>query len=336
MLNLWFKHQRKGKKRWNKISIPVYLCTMVIRQKYNWFRMLFVLKGSVLPRLAPRLIGLFLFCILITYYHGIFFHVKVSLNAAPFTLMGVALAIFLGFRNSAAYDRFWEGRKLWGALLNNTRSLARQALTMTKLPNGDPQVQDFIQLLISFTYALKHQLRKTDAGLDMERLLPASMQNKLEGAQYKPIILLREMSAWVQARKEAGQLDSIQQSCFNRNLDNLSDIVGGCERIASTPIPYTYNVLLHRTVYLYCFLLPFGLVDSIGWVTPLIVTFIGYTFIALDAIIDDIEDPFGDKPNHLALNAMSRMIEHTLREEAGQPILAGSYASIPIEGYYLD
>jgi putative membrane protein len=309
---------------------------MVIREKYNWFRMLFVLKGSVLPRLAPRLLGLFLFCVLITYYHGIFFHVKVSLNAAPFTLMGVALAIFLGFRNSAAYDRFWEGRKLWGALLNNTRSLARQALTMTSLSKGDPQLQSFIDLLIAFTFALKHQLRKTEAAQDMERLLPHPMQKKLEGIQYKPIILLREMGAWVRAQKEAGQLDSIGQSCFDRNLDNLSDIVGGCERIASTPIPYTYNVLLHRTVYLYCFLLPFGLVDTIGWVTPFIVTFIGYTFIALDAIIDDIEDPFGSKPNHLALNAMSRMIEHTLREEAGQPVLAGSYTSVPVDGYYLD
>jgi putative membrane protein len=93
-------------------------------------------------------------------------------------------------------------------------------------------------------------------------------------------------------------------------------------KIASTPIPYTYRVLLHRTVYLYCFLLPFGFVDSLGWVTPFIVIFIAYTFVALEAIADEIADPFGTEPNDLALNAMSEMIESTLLELGGQALPA--------------
>jgi putative membrane protein len=130
------------------------------------------------------------------------------------------------------------------------------------------------------------------------------------------------MAIWVRNAKEEGKIDSITQIAFDDNFNKLSDIVGGCERIASTPIPYTYNVLLHRTVYMYCFLLPFGFVDSIGWFTPLIVIFITYTFIALEAIANEIEEPFGTEPNDLALNEMSRMIETTLLELAGEKLAA--------------
>lgn len=131
---------------------------------------------------------------------------------------------------------------------------------------------------------------------------------------------MKEMAIWVQKAKEQRKIDSIIQAAFDQNLNKLSDIIGGCERISSTLIPYTYRVLLHRTVYFYCLLLPFGFVDSLGWMTPFIVIFIAYTFLALEAIADEIEEPFGTEPNDLALNEMSRMIEATLLEMAGRPI----------------
>lgn len=280
--------------------------------------MLFVWHGSVLPEILPRLVALLVLSGLIVYFRGQLFAYKISLNPAPFTLIGIALAIFLGFRNNASYDRFWEGRKLWGALLIDTRSLTRQALTMSGLPADSGRVIYFTQLLIAFTYALKHQLRRTDPALDLERLLPPELVRDVKQVKFKPIRLLTEMGIWVQQLKTQGHLDAITQAAFDHNLNRLSGIVGGCERIASTPIPYTYNVLLHRTVYIYCFLLPFGLVDSIGWMTPLIVVFVGYTFIALDAIVTEIEEPFGEDPNDLALNTISQTIETSLLEMIGQ------------------
>ncbi len=282
--------------------------------------MLFVWKGSVLPAILPRLGVLLLVSVGVVFVQGRLFEYKIPLNPAAFTLLGVALAIFLGFRNNASYERFWEGRKLWGALLIDTRSLTRQALTMTGLPANAPEVLSFVRLLIAFTYALKHQLRKTDPSGDFQRLLPQELVQKLAKARFKPILLLKEMGMWVQAGKEAGRIDSITQAAIDHNLNQLSGIVGGCERIASTPIPYTYNVLLHRTVYLYCFLLPFGLVDSIGWMTPLMVVFVGYTFMALESIVTEIEEPFGTEPNDLALNAISQTIEASLLEMAGQDV----------------
>lgn len=290
---------------------------MIIREKTGWFRMLFVWRGSVLVKIYPRLLALFILSTLVVYFHGVFFSYKIPLNLAPFTLLGIALAIFLGFYNNASYDRYWEARKLWGALLNDTRSLARQALTMSGEKEDPSKKRYFINLLVAFTHALKHQLRNSDPKVDLERTLPAEVNARIQTAMYKPILLLLEMGKWIQARVTEGKIDTITQLAFDQNLNKLSTIVGGCERILSTPVPYTYSVLLHRTVYLYCFLLPFGLVDSIGWMTPFMVAFIGYTFMALDAIVSEIEEPFGTEPNDLALNAMSSMIEETLLELVG-------------------
>jgi ion channel-forming bestrophin family protein len=296
---------------------------MIVREKKSWIHMLFVWKGSVLVKIYPRLLVLFIISAAVVYSHGTFFSYKIPLNSAPFTLMGVALAIFLGFYNNASYDRYWEGRKLWGALLNDTRSLARQALTMTQAKQNPEDRRDFIHLLIAFTHSLKHQLRSTDPLPDIKRLLRPAQVQSLEPAIYKPMMILLMMGNWVNEQVEKGLMDTITQTAFDRNFNHLSNIVGGCERIASTPIPFTYSVLLHRTVYLYCFLLPFGLVDSIGWMTPVIVVFIGYTFMALDAVVDEIEEPFGRQPNDLALNTMSYMIETTLLEMAHEPLPTG-------------
>ena len=158
---------------------------------------------------------------------------------------------------------------------------------------------------------------KVSSGLFIQSASPVK---KIESVKFKPVILLKEMAIWIKEAKDAGNIDTILQSAFDENLDKLSEIVGGCERIASTPIPYTYRILLHRTVYFYCLLLPFGFVDSLGWITPLITIFIAYTFVALEAIADEIEEPFGTEPNDLALNEICRTIEISLLEMAEMPI----------------
>src|ERR1700754_397803 len=120
---------------------------MIIRKNENWFRMLFIWQGSVLPKVLPRLIMLLVLSVSIVFFKGTLFHYKIPLNPAPFTLFGIALALFLGFRNNASYDRFWEARKLWGALLNDTRSLARQALTISGYAPESDEVTTFINYL---------------------------------------------------------------------------------------------------------------------------------------------------------------------------------------------
>lgn len=287
---------------------------MIIKKKGNWFKMLFEWHGSVLPQLMPRLLLLLLFSILVVYFKPFLLEHNLHINPTIFTLFGIALAIFLGFRNSVSYDRFWEGRKLWGALLNDTRSLVRQSHSLINGNDYNKKRDEFTNLLIAFVYSLKHQLRHTDASNDIARLVSKDFANNLKEVHFKPIIILRELGNWVKEAKWDCKLDNVSQLAFEENLNKLSDIVGGCERIASTPIPYTYSVLLHRTVYIYCFMLPFGFVEALGWVTPFAIVFIAYTYVAIEAIADELEDPFGTQPNDLALDTMSQMIENTLLE----------------------
>ena len=287
---------------------------MIIRKREHWFKMLFIWQGSVLHKILPRLCILLVISILIVWFRETLFKYNIHLNPAPFTLFGIALALFLGFRNSASYDRFWEGRRLWGSLINTSRSLVRQALTLPIHQRDVKETSLFVNYLIALAYTLKHQLRYTDPSPDVDRLLPPGLAIRVKAARFKPILLVRELGHWLQTVKHRGQLDSLAQQSIDGNLNQLTDIIGGCERIANTPIPYSYDVLLHRTVYIYCFLLPLGLVDSLGWMTPIIVTFIAYTYVALEAIADELEDPFGLLPNDLALDTMCLSLENSLLE----------------------
>lgn len=293
--------------------------------------MLFEWKGSVLPQLLPRLGLLILYSGVLVYFRDFLMQYHLHINPTIFTVFGIALALFLGFRNNVSYDRFWEGRKLWGALLNDTRSLARQAHNLTDNSGNKEEISAFVNKLIALVYALKHQLRHTDAKDDMARLLPEAFANDLQHYRFKPVMLLKSLGEWVKINKQKENISALSQLAFEENLNKLSDIIGGCERIAGTPIPYSYSVLLHRTVYIYCFMLPFGFVDTLGWLTPFIIAFVAYTFVALEAIADELEDPFGTQPNDLALDTMATMIESTLREIDGQEI----HQKDTIKNYYV-
>jgi putative membrane protein len=341
---------------------------MIIRKKEHWFIMLLIWKGSVLPKLLPQLSILLIWSVGIVIFQDTIFHYKLHLNPAPFTLLGIALALFLGFRNNASYDRYWEGRKLWGGLMNTSRSLARQALTLLDEPqqpavpatlntptrnSPTPNTADPVTLntpdpltpntpdstlLIDYTialaYSLKHRLRQTDPSADLQRLLPAPLAARIASARFGPAALITTMGRWTQTARANGRLDSIRQTAFDNNLNQLADIVGGCERISNTPLPYSYSVLIHRTVYIYCFLLPLGLLDSLGWLMPPIVAFIAYTYIALETIANELEDPFGTSPNDLALDTMCRTIENALLEIDDRP-LQPDLQPTPPDSYYL-
>ena len=277
--------------------------------------MLFVWRGSVLPNIAPQLLAVIAFSAAVAALHGQVFETKIALTFVPFTLVGLTLAIFLGFRNNTSYARYWEARTLWGTLLNEGRTLARQSLTLI---DDSATASALVYRVIAFTHALRHELRNTSPEADFARLLSAADCARLTTARYKPAVVLLMVGESLRDARSHGHLLPVLAPAMERPLAHLSEVLGGCERIAGTPIPFTYSVIIHRTIYLYCLLLPFGLVDSIGLMTPLIVGFIGYTFFALEALGAQIEEPFGTEPNDLALDAMACMIEATLRETLGE------------------
>jgi len=288
---------------------------MIVRPRPNWFRMLLVIRGSVLPAILPQLLLTMAFALVVTLLHGRIYVWKVSLTFVPFSLIGLTLAIFLGFRNSTSYARYWEARCLWGTLLNDTRSLVRQSLTLV---DSTSERTVFVRRLIAFVHALRHQLRGTDPDADLVRWLSEEDRARLVGVRYKASTILLMVDEWLRDRRQEGKLTPPLAQAMEVHMGHLSDALGGCERIASTPIPFTYAVIIHRTVYLYCLLLPFGLVDSIGAMTPFVVTFIAYTFFALEALSSEIEEPFGTEPNDLPLDALSEGIEASLLELLGE------------------
>jgi putative membrane protein len=295
---------------------------MIIRPHLHWFRMLLAWRGSVLPQLLPRLSLIFCISIVALAAHDHLLPISLNLNTtAPFSLIGIALAVFLGFRNNASYDRWWEARKLWGQLLNESRSLTRQALTLPSRPLPKEDLETFLAVLGALPHALRHQLRKSDPREDLAARLPAPLFERVIASRYKPATLLLYLGEWVQRHAQSGAIEPMAVLAFDRNLNGLSDVIGGCERIVSTPLPFAYSVMIHRTVYFFCASLPFGLVDSIGIFTPVFAVFVAYTFMAHEAIAAQLEEPFGTDDNDLALNTMSAIIEDALRDLRGEPTL---------------
>ncbi len=179
--------------------------------------------------------------------------------------------------------------------------------------------REFINMLVAFTYAMRDQLRG-DVFSRSAELLPPELAAEVDRARYKPFIILRAMGEWVTERQREQAFGEITTTAIDRNLVELSNILGGCERIASTPVPFAYSVMIHRVVYFYCALLPFGLVDAILWMTPPVATVLAYAFIALDSLAAELEMPFGRDENGLALDAISLNIELSILEMSGEAL----------------
>lgn len=293
---------------------------MIVRPMQNWFRMLFIWNGSVLQSIIPQLLVIGVLSSVAAFTHGRIFGEKIPLSTVPFTLFGLTLAIFLVFRNNASYARFIEARVLWGNLLIAARTLTSQILCY--LPAGEDN-GEHIRLanhLIAFAYALKHQLRRTDPNPDLARLLGPEHEVALRHKRYRPVAILNDIRGRLAMHDGLASGSGTTRWMLDAQVNQLERSLGGCERIASTPIPFAYSVLLHRTVYAYCVLLPFGLVDSTEFFTPLLCVFISYTLIALEAIANEVAEPFGLAPNALALDAITRTVERSILELCDQEI----------------
>ncbi len=282
----------------------------MIRRPIEPLKMLFVVQGSYFKRLIVPQVLLFIFSFLIYFYQTHIATEPVPLNPSVFAILGISLAIFHGFCNNAAYDRFWEGRKLWGTLVWLSRNIARQVLTLPNVSMAEKQA--FIRHQIAFVHSLRQQLRGEDNTANLQRLLTAEEQQAVVGQNFIALRLTQIMGQMLANWQTEQKIDVWQWQSLDNTLGEIAHVQAGCERINNTPIPYAYFVLLHRTVYLYCFMLPFGLGNTIGWVTPFVVSFVGYTFMALNEIVDEISEPFGTGENELPLGMMCDTIETQL------------------------
>ena len=310
---------------------------MIVRDRPSGLKLFLVMRGSVLGEIWQKLLITTLIAVVVTLSHGAVLHHKITLTTIPFTLMGLPLAIFLGFRNSSAYDRYWEGRKLWGEIVFSSRNFARQCLSLiaaAPADEGGPLElrKRMVYRAIAYSHSLRHHLRNSDGSADVQPLLAADEWQRYAAAVHKPNFLMDRMGEDLWRCVDAGRLDGCRAVAIDGSISTLVAACAACERIKGTPIPFSYTLLLHRTAYFYCFLLPFGLVDTIGFMTPFVVAIVAYTFFGLDALGDEIEEPFGLAPNDLPLDTICRTVEINLRETLGETDLPP--ALLPV-GYQL-
>jgi ion channel-forming bestrophin family protein len=275
---------------------------MIVRDSPGLWQVLFAWRGSVLPVILPQLAALALWGLAVVTFDRLLRPLQ-HVDSASFTVFGIALSLFLGFRNNAAWDRWWEGRKLWGGLVADLRSLAREA----DLWLDDTDRIAVTRLGLAFLHLHRLALRATppDAAANA-RLAAADLAAGPPGAA-----LNRIADILAEARR-TGRLDPLGARTLAERLASISLAQAGAERIASTPLPYVYSLLIYRTAYLFCLLLPLALIGPAGWLTPIFVVIVGYVFLGLAEVTEELAQPFGSTPNSLPLDAICRSVEISL------------------------
>lgn len=303
----------------NSAALP-FTCNyiMIVRPQQHWLPRLFVWHGSVLPKISSRLFMNFLLSIVVVLMLPWYTSLGIKLTVAPFSILGVAIAIFLGFRNNACYARYSEARLLWGQLMIASRSLLREV--KTTLPN-EADITHFIRLQVAFAHSLRMTLRRKPQAETLAKYLTAQeLQTVLEAHSPANRILLI-MAEWLGERRAQGALSDILFQSITQRLHDMSVVLSGCERIFTTPLPFAYSLILHRTVYLFCIMLPFALVVDLHYMTPFVSVLISYTFISLDTLAEELEEPFGVEDNDLPLDAICNAIEIDLLQMQGEKTL---------------
>lgn len=293
---------------------------MIVRETPNLLRLFLEVRGSVIRRIYPRVLVVMAMSAIVVWVHTRYPTLVPLVDGAPFYLVGLTLSIFLGFRNNACYDRWWEGRKLWGHLLAYSRDLARQSVIL--LQGGDGAINErerLIRLNIVLVEDLVRHLRYGDRlGENAEAVLSEDERAGLLKSSNAPTYILQLMGGCLANLSAKGYLTDIEFSVLDRTVSQMNEVIASCERLRNTPVPFGYTLLLHRTAYLFCFLLPFGLANMLGPITPIAAGIIAYTFFGLDALGDELEMPFGTMPNDLPIAAIARSIEITLLEALGE------------------
>jgi putative membrane protein len=272
------------------------------------------------PQAYRRLLVLLIFDCAVAGLYSLTHSKWLTLDGMPLAPLGSALTIFLVFRTNAAYGRWWEARQLWGSLVNTSRSLARQFLTLIESHNqsGAEMKLQLVRYQISFAHALRCHLRGQSPFPEISALLNAQQLDELRGYENVPAAINLKMGELLQLARQRGMTDSIRSVSIDENLSQLSNIQGACERIKNTPLPRQFAYLPRVLVNVFCYLVPLALVADLGLMTPLVSVLISFTFIAADLVGSDIENPFDNTIHDTPMTSLTRTIELNLREHMNE------------------
>ena len=281
-------------------------------KKSQWFEIALQTKGSVISAIYKRVLLSGIFGVLVSIlYH---FKIPVSQPILSTVIPSIVLGLLLVFRTNTAYDRFWEGRKSWGAIVNTTRNLARQiwiSVDEKELKDKDHKIAA-LNLLVAFGVATKLHLRGEPVNSDLEALIPANKFTKLKMMNNPPLYISIWIGDYLQEQYQRHCINNYQCANMQELLNILVDNLGTCERILKTPMPLAYAIHLKQLLLLYCFLLPFQIVDDLHWWTGLISALVSFTLLGIEAIGLEIENPFGYDANDLPLDTICKVMKRNI------------------------
>jgi putative membrane protein len=286
---------------------------MIQYDPHKWLDHFFDIRGSLVKEIIARVLLCVGWSALVVWFHQVVR--PVGIPSLLHTLVGVALGLLLVFRTNASYDRFWEGRRLWGGIVNDSRNLVR--LASAHLRNEPDLLNLLTHWTAAFPYAAMNVLRgHSDLTRHAPELSPVA-RREVETSQHPALAVALRMTECVVEARRRGAISEIIHGSLDKNIQSLVDYLGGCERIRKTPLPFAYVVHLRRALVLYCYSLPFALVETFGWTTILDVLLLSYMYFGIEEIGVEIEGPFGDDDNDLPLDDICRGIHDNVFAIAG-------------------
>ncbi len=279
----------------------------------NWFvHILSFHKSDTIRILWKELILMALLTTAISYLE-IEFIVEASWHRelmAVYSLVGFVLSLLLVFRTNTGYDRWWEGRKKWGELVNNTRNLAIKISSSSAFNQQDKEF--FTRMIPNYAYAMKEHLRE---GVNMDELsLTENEKQVLEKKEHKVNYIAKLIYDKLHEIKSRNELSEIEYLSLDTNLKTFADINGACERIKNTPIPYSYSLFLKKFVFIYVTTMPLAFVASFKYWSVLITTLVFYVLVSMEILAEEIEDPFGLDDNDLPTDELCDKIKANIQE----------------------
>ena len=277
-----------------------------------WFKSALQVRVSVIPSIWPRVLLCGGFGVFISLLH--FFKLPVSLPTLSSIVPSIVLGLLLVFRTNTAYDRFWEGRKFWGMLINNVRNLARRI--WVAIEEKDPEdielKKSALRLLPAFAVAMKLHLRQEAVNPELEPLMSPAQYQKLKSMNNPPLEIAFWIEDYLHEQYERNRLDVYQLIGMKDLINSMIDVLGGCERILKTPIPLAYAIHLKQLLLLYCLALPFQMVNDLAWGTGPVVALISFTLFGIEEIGIEIENPFQHDTNDLPLDSICATMQRNI------------------------
>ena len=286
---------------------------MIQYDPHRWFDHFFDIRGSLLREISGRVSLCAVWTIAVVAVHFHWF--PVAIPSLLHTLVGTARGLLLVFRTNASYDRFWEGRKLWGGIVNETRNLIRGAVE--QFGSDREGLFELTRWTAIFPVAVTSGLRGEGGLGPLAKELSPQEVASVAQAQHVALAVASRMTAVLNRARREGRFSDIIYTGLDQNIQQLVDYLGACERIRKTPLPFAYVVHLRRALVMYCFTLPFALVSSYGWYTILDVLIVAYVFFGIEEIGVEIEGPFGTDENDLPLEDICATIHRNLYAIAG-------------------